>query len=83
MAIFYIVDTDGSAIIGLPSSRELKLITIHCSIEKVKVYLALLKREFPENFEGIGRFPGKFHITLDTTVTPVVQSPRRCALAIR
>ena len=35
------------------------------------------------NFEGIGRLPGKFHITLDPTVTPVVQSPRRCALAIR
>ena len=40
IATFYIVDTDGPAIIGLPSSRELKLITIHCSIEKEKIDLA-------------------------------------------
>ena len=58
LATFYIVDTNGPAILGLPSSRDLKLITIHCSITQNKLDLERLRREFLENFEGTADFPG-------------------------
>ena len=32
VAEFYIVDKDGPAILGLPTSRELRLITVHCEV---------------------------------------------------
>ena len=34
-------------------------------------------------FDGIGCFEGEYHITLDSTVPPVVHSPRRVPVALR
>ena len=42
-----------------------------------------LQRQYPECFEGIGKFRETFRITLDPTVTPVVHAPRRCPIHIK
>ena len=34
-------------------------------------------------FEGIGRFPGTYHITLRNDAKPVVHAPRKCPIAMR
>ncbi|XP_022099493.1 uncharacterized protein LOC110984016 [Acanthaster planci] len=34
-ATFFVADTDGPAILGLPTSRALHLITLHCAVRKV------------------------------------------------
>ena len=33
--------------------------------------------EFPEVFQGLGCLPGKYHISVDPSVPPVVRTPRR------
>lgn len=33
-ATFYIVETNGPILIGMPTSRDLRLVTMHCSIDK-------------------------------------------------
>ena len=38
---------------------------------------------YPDRFEGIGRFPGTYHITLRDDARPVVHAPRKCPIAIR
>ena len=42
-----------------------------------------LKRAYPDRFQGIWNFEGHFHITTDPHVTPVVQAPRRCPIALK
>ena len=40
-------------------------------------------REYPDGFEGIGKFDGAFHITTDPSITPVVHAPRKCPIQLR
>ena len=42
-----------------------------------------LQREFPDRFQGIGRFKGKYHITLKPDARPVIHPPRKCPIAMR
>lgn len=65
---FFVVDTEGPIILGLPSLRELQLVTIHCSIASKTQgpinNIEDLKRQFPDGFDRIGNFPGEAHIYL-------------------
>lgn len=86
---FYVADTPGPAIVGLPSCRALQLITMHCEITRdepidmpIKTKEDLLQC-YPDRFEGIGNFQGKFHITTDPNVAPVVHAPRKCPIHMR
>lgn len=84
MAEFYVTDSNGPAILGLPSSRALKLVTLNCAIQQSKINSKEdLRRLYPDRFEGIGHFKGKFHITVDPSVPPVVHAPRRCPIHIK
>ena len=38
---------------------------------------------YPDRFEGIGRFPGTYHITLRKDARPVVHAPRKCPITTR
>jgi hypothetical protein len=40
-------------------------------------------QQFPECFDGIGRFEGEYKITLDPTVPPEVYPPRRVPLSMK
>ena len=44
---------------------------------------AHILKEYADVFDGIGCFEGEYHITLDSTVPPVVHSPRRVPVALR
>ena len=39
--------------------------------------------EYPDYFNGIGKLPGMYHISLDADVQPVAHSPRRVPVALR
>ena len=75
-AEFYVADTLGPAIMGLPSCRALQLVTMHCEISSNEHDSAITTKEdlrniYPDRFKGIGNFDGEFHITTDLNVTPV------------
>ena len=41
-----------------------------------------LIKAYPDRFEGIGRFPGTYHITLHSDVKPVTDAPWKCPIAM-
>ena len=84
---FYVVDTDGPAILGLPSCRKMKLVTLHCAVSEIGSKPIRdkedLRSRFPDRFRGIGRFPGTFHLTLREDAEPVVHPPRRLPIHLK
>ena len=42
-----------------------------------------LIKAYPDRFEGIGKFPGTYHIHLKEDAIPVVNAPSKCPIAIR
>ena len=103
---FYITDTPGPAILGLPSCSRLRIVNLNCSFqlrkhsqpikvskerEKVKQDMKDLKlinskddliKAYPDRFEGIGKFPGTYHIYLKEDAIPVVHTPWKCPIGI-
>jgi len=95
---FYVVQTDGSVIIGLPTCRKLGLITLNYSISTdnststiqtqcttlgdIKAKEKILS-EYGDVFQGIGCFKGEYSITVDPNVTPVIHPPRRVPVALQ
>ena len=102
---WYIVDTLGPAILGLPSCAKLGIVELDCSVNLWKRKLVQQKpttegrkvnqdlqhpnspplntkedliKAYPDRFEGIGHFPGTYHITLCSDTKPVVHAPRKC-----
>ena len=86
---WYVADTPGPAILGLPSCTKLNIITLNCAVEihrrqplpndDIEMLKDLSSRQdlidaYPDRFEGIGRFPGTYHITLREDARPVVHA---------
>ena len=97
VATFYVTKANGPAIIGLPTSLELNLVTLNCSVQQsspqnvshtaeqatpIKSKDDLVQR-YPDCFDGIGKFQGQYHITIDPSVPPVVHAQRRVPLSLR
>ena len=104
---FYVANTSGPAILGLPSCSRLRIVNLNCSVqlrkhgqpiksykerEKVKQDMKNLKlinskddliKAYPDQFEGIGKFPSTYLIYLKEDAIPVVHIPRKCPIAIR
>ena len=40
-------------------------------------------KQYPDCFDGIGKFQGQYHITVDPSVPPVVQAQRCVPLSLR
>jgi hypothetical protein len=89
---FYVAESEGPAIIGLPSSRSLKLITINCMIQHQPLDAQPsqminnkqdLQKLYPDRFEGIGKFPNKYSITLKEDAKPVVHPPRKYPIQLK
>ena len=83
---FYVAETAGPAILGLPSSRELKLVTLNCEIQTCSSPITSTKdlvNLCPDSFDHIGNFPGAYHIVVDQNVSPVIHAPRKCPIQMR
>jgi len=89
---FFVKEADGPAINGLPTSLELNLVTLNCSVQQgsplnanctceqvtpIKDKDELVKR-YLDCFNGVGRFQGQYHITVDPSVPPVVHVKDAC-----
>ena len=88
--VFYVVESEGPAIIGLKTSVQLKLVTMHTNISNIKRTTSTdlnsteeLIRQYPRQFDHIGEFEGECHITLKSDIQPVIHAPRRCPIHIR
>ena len=94
---FYVTEANGPAIIGLPTSLKLNLVTLNCSVQQsspqnvshtaeqatpIKSKDDLVQR-YPDCFDGISKFQGQYHITVDPSVPPVVHAQRRVPLSLR
>ena len=42
-----------------------------------------LTKQYPECFDGIGNFPGEYHITVYPNVPPVIHPPRRVPVSLK
>ena len=81
-AEFYVSSSTGTAILGLPSCRQLRLVEMTCEVKEslnrpnpeacIASNIDLIDA-YPDRFEGIGSFRGEFHITIDKSAP----SPRR------
>ncbi len=82
---FYIADTTGPAILGLPSCRTLRMLTFHCAIQDMQPINSTedLIKAYPDQFDGIGHFKGKYHIVLDPEAAPVIHAPRKCPIHMK
>ena len=80
-ADFFVTDTPGLALFGMPLIRGLGLLNVQIDATTSHngsgspIDKAAVLREFPECFNGIGELEGTYHITLDPHVTPVINSP--------
>ena len=94
-AEFFLTETNGPAILGLPGSRQLKLVTLHCAIDKgmcsphetgdhspVKSVEDLMQL-CADRFDSLGHFPGIYHIVIDLNVQPTIHAPRKCPIQIK
>ena len=59
-------------------SRSSNTPTHHPSIQK-----KILIEAYPDRFEGIGHFPGTYHITLCSDAKPIIHAPRKCPITMR
>ena len=75
---FQVVDENFAALLGRASCEEINLIK---RVDQVRSDSIL--KEFPNVLRGMGCLPGDYHITLDSSVTPVVHAPRRVPHAKR
>ncbi|XP_070198635.1 uncharacterized protein [Littorina saxatilis] len=67
--------SNSPAILGLPSSRQLKLVTVHCAIQSAAAP-ALKPVKNASDLERTYNFEGELHITLKEGAQAVVQPPR-------
>ena len=97
-AKFYVVDVQGPACIGLVLSQKLGLITLHCSVTQdepqksherntsTKPVLNNTKEliaEYPEQFDKVGNFPDKAHISVKEGSQPYIDPPRKWKIHMR
>ena len=88
---FFVVDTQGPVIFGLPTCLEQGLVKMNCGIhadtnaadtQSFKSAEDLRKR-YPDRFKGIGKFPGTCKLTLKPNAQPVIHAPRKAPIQLR
>ena len=84
--LFYVVNVPGPAVLGLPSCEELKVVTLHCSLDitsKPINNIGDLMSLFPDQFDKIGCFPMEQKLVVNKSVQPTIDRPRRVPIAIK
>ena len=90
---FFVVDTNGPAILGLPSLQALKLVTLHCAITTTGTGAqpaaqgvkdtADLKAQFPQRFDRIGEFKEPYRITQDPDAPSAIHGQWPCPIQMK
>ena len=76
----------GPTIIGLPSLRNLELISLHCIIKEEKGPINSfieLTNSYPNQFDRQGHFKSDYRIVLKPDHHPVIHAPRKCPIHLR
>ena len=76
-ATFFVADTPGPIILGLPSTKQMKIITVNQIKTDDINTINDLTNMYPDWFECIGNFEGTYHIVNYLTIPHVVHVPRR------
>ena len=91
-ATYYVMDVPGPAVVGLPTSRKLKLVIIHtdecniqenCGIPGSIATVNDLKRIYPGQLDTIGRFASPATLHLKEGAHPFIDPPRKCSIVLR
>ena len=93
---FLHVDVVGPAVLGLKSSEQLKVVTLHCATEgkdnlknckpdqKACIQpvnsVSDLMRLYLKQFDRIGCFPGTLKLSVNPEVTPRIDAPRKAPI---
>lgn len=86
---FYVVDVPGPAILGLPTSEQLKIVTIHIDgisqpiVKPAITDIESLKHAYPNQFDTIGNFPGTAKLHLKDDAEPFIDPPRKCSIHLK
>lgn len=80
---FYVTNSPGPVIFGLPTCVKLGLVTMNCSIMKNADGIEDLSLKYPDRFQGIGQLKGKYKLTLKDDVQPIIHPPRRAPIQLR
>ena len=83
--VFYVADTTGPAIMGLPGCQALGLVTLHCAVNVNMAGKTTedLVRAYPEQFDRVGHFDGKYRIVVRPEAQPVIHAPRKCPIHLK
>ena len=76
-ATFFVADTPGPIILGLPATKQMKIITVNQIKTDDINTINDLTHMYPDWFECIGNFEGTYHIVNYLTIPHVVHVPRR------
>ena len=86
-------DTEEPGILGLPSVRQVDLVTLHCAVqahersiqsnENNGVHIDDLLKQYPNQFDCIDNFHGEYNIVTDPQVQPVIHAPRKCPIQLK
>ena len=83
---FYVTDSHGPVIIGLPSCRDLHLVMLRCAINAQPKRVNTnedLTVGFPNRFDKIGDFRYPFHIVKDPHIPSVIHGNRHCPIQLK
>ena len=95
-ATFYVVDVPGPAVVGLPTSEQLHLVTIHVdsvtdadthetksTAQPVIHDINDLKRAYPQQFDTVGNFAGEAKLLLKDDAEAFIDAPRKCSIHMK
>ena len=84
---FYVVDTRCASVLGLQACFSLQLIQLLLSVEHQHLTNTSSTEElldkYKDVFDGLGLFPGEYHLNIDPSVPPVVHASQCIALALK
>ena len=93
-ATFYVVDVPGPAVVGLPTSEQLHLVTINVdSVADTRGTKSTpqpviddvndLKRAYPQQFDTVGNFAGEAKLLLKDDAEAFIDAPRKCSIRMK
>ena len=96
-ATFYVVDVPGPAVVGLPNSVQLQLVTIpvdsvtdatdthetKSTAQPVIHDINDLKRAYPQQFDTVGNFAGEANLLLKDDAEAIIDAPRKCSIHMK